>query len=233
MSGCYRASPSSFVSLEDSFSPCRFSDRTIFIPQRQAGFPHVLTKLFAKVHSCLHQVRSQGWDEGFVGNACRVLGRFTGEASPVAHEGPPRGVSDVVSRICAPLMSSTLSPGCCSLSCSPAPDMQFTIWPSERGEKQMHLFGSDLLSCRSRELTYTLSFSPWEQSWAEKVSLDTELCNLGGRGDTGKVKQFLAFSSMCPVLDFGFLFVCFCFCSNSVLEVLCWNPRLLQSPSCP
>ena len=39
------------------------------------------------------------------------IGMPTGEASPVAHKRPFSGVSDVVSRICVPLMNSVLSLG--------------------------------------------------------------------------------------------------------------------------
>ena len=55
----------------------------------------------------------------------------TGEAPPVAHERPFSGVSDVVSRICVPLMNSVLSPGCYSFSCSPLPGMRLAIQHSE------------------------------------------------------------------------------------------------------
>ena len=63
------------------------------------------------------------------------VGLPTGEAPPVAHERPFSGVSDVVSRICVPLMNSVLSPGCYSFSCSPLPVMRLAIQHSEWKEK--------------------------------------------------------------------------------------------------
>ena len=236
----------------------------------------------------------------------------TGEASPVAHKRPFSGASDVVSRICVPLMNSVLSLGRYSFSCSPLPGMRLaiqhsewkakakvalsclTLWDfmdytdlgilqarilewvafpfsrescqprnwtqvshiagrffidwaiweaySERGERQVSFSGSDQHSCGSRELPYILSLSPWEESRADSLSLSCpaiclvpELCLLGEGVNTGKVKLFLSSSSVCKILDFVLfvcLFFCFCFCSSSVLEPLCWNPRLLQCPSC-
>lgn len=117
----------------------------------------------------------------------------------------------------------------------------WAIWEaySEWGERQMSFFGSDQHSCRSREFTYTLSLSPWEESWADSLFSDLS-CHWAvpswGKGLT-QVKWNYSFHPLqCVkswVFCFCFLLVCFCFCSSSVLELLCWSPRLLQRPSCP
>lgn len=40
-----------------------------------------------------------------------------------------------------------------------------------------------------------------------------------GKGGADKVKLFLLLCAMCPILNF---------CSNDVLELLCWTPLLPQ-----
>lgn len=60
---------------------------------------------------------------------------------------------------------------------------------------------------------------PTGEITAEKGSLGTWLCGLGGRGDTSKVKLCLLPSSMHPIPYFS--------CSSSMLELLC---RTLEHP---
>ena len=142
----------------------------------------------------------------------------------LSHKGSPR----ILEWVAYPFFSRSFQPrNQTGVSCIAG--IFFTNWAiweaySECGERQMSFFGSDQHSCRSREFTYTLSLSPWEESWADSLSSDLS-CHWAvpswGKGLT-QVKWNYSFHPLQCVKSWIFCF-CFCLFVSAFAPAVCWN----------
>lgn len=129
------------------------------------------------------------------------------------------GLPDVVckntSRICIPLIHSTLSPSCCFLS-YPLPQ-SCNSWLSILDRRRKKLWWhSAHWRCYALSTSHLLL---WEKSQAKKVSLGTEPCCLGEEVMWAKWNCSLTISNKSKLRYFFFI--------HGMLQ-LCWAPRLHQ-----